>query len=136
MIEVAEDFLIVSTGGGSKVKVVEIKSGLLIEPIPVALIDMFITQKFCWCLSLCVMLRDHSGKEYYAHAQYIEPFPVTKTSIDDTIQQRHIELIKAHNADHVVNTGWVASIRNNVTTDAVESLMAHLEAWNSLAKRE
>ena len=134
--QVAEDFLIVFTGGGLKVKVIEIKSGLLIEPVPVALVDMFITQKFCWCISLCVMLRDHFGKEYYDHAQYVMPYPVTQTSISDSLQQRHAELVKANNANHVVNLGWVASIRDNVTTDTVESLMHQLDAWDYLAKWE
>lgn len=90
-----------------------------------------------WKAHIVVILRDHTGRDYIQAEELVFPQELYSDEISDVVNEHMHAFIKSCNANHFVNTGWVATTSDTeITDEAISKMMDNLGAWDFLAKFE
>lgn len=90
-----------------------------------------------WATYIIAILRDHTGREYIQSQRLSFPQELYSDEISGVVNEHITALIKTCNANHFVNTGWVATPSDrDIPDEYLAKMMDHLGAWEYLAQWE
>ena len=128
-----KDMLLVFVGGKKETQAFDKKSLGRINVGP-TIAESLAKLSFKWSVYVAVLCRRQDGQQYIQSEQYTFDVPYSRATVENMLNEKHEELVKACNPLHVVNLGWIASTVNCDISDALaDELFTKQDGWEYLA---
>ncbi len=108
-----------------------------VVPITVQVAKALHEGRFPWVVHATLACRQQGGDQYAPVAYLPAPSPVTQAQIADSCSEKHLEMMKTINKNHLLTAAWVASPEGvELSEKAVYEIIETFGAFEFYAKWE